>query len=64
MAGAVDRVIWRGMDHLVTASYDGTLRVWQVPATEPPSQDEVSRRLDAATTATIDVQNRATTIGG
>lgn len=63
-AGAVDRVIWRGMDHLVTASYDGTVRVWPVPATEPPSQGEVSQRLDAATTATIDAQNRATTIGG
>ncbi|MEO8846127.1 MAG: protein kinase [Kofleriaceae bacterium] len=63
-AGAVDSVIWRGMDQLVTASYDGTLRIWHVPATEPPSQDEVSQRLDAATTATIDAQNRATTISG
>jgi WD40 repeat protein len=63
-AGAVSRVMWRGADHLVTASYDGTLRVWPVPATEPPSQADVTRRLEAATTATIDAQNRATTIGG
>jgi hypothetical protein len=52
------------MAHLVTASFDGTLRVWQVPKTEPPTQDEVYRRLESATTAQIDAQNRATTVGG
>ena len=62
-AGAVSSVAWRGKDHLVTASYDGTLRVWQVPKTDPPTQDEVYRRLENATTAQIDAQNRATTVG-
>jgi WD40 repeat protein len=63
-AAAVTSVVWRGMDHLVTASYDGTLRVWQVPKTDPPTQDEVYRRLESATTAQIDAENRATTVGG
>ncbi|MEO6776730.1 MAG: protein kinase [Kofleriaceae bacterium] len=63
-AGAVTSVVWRGMDHLVTTSLDGTLRVWQVPKTDPPTLNEVYRRLEAATTAQIDAQNRATTVGG
>jgi WD40 repeat protein len=60
---AVSAVVWRGKDQIVTASYDGTLRVWQVPKTDPPTQDEVYRRLENATTAQIDAQNRATTVG-
>ena len=63
-SGAVQRVAWRGAGQLVTASVDGTVRVWPVPATTLPSQAEVTRRLDAATTARIDAQNRATTAGG
>jgi WD40 repeat protein len=62
-AAAVNRVAWRGNGQLVTASIDGTLRIWPVPGTEPPSQDEVTRRLEVATTATIDERNRATTHG-
>ncbi|HEY6038699.1 MAG TPA: WD40 repeat domain-containing protein, partial [Kofleriaceae bacterium] len=63
-AAAVTAVVWRGMDHLATASFDGTLRLWQVPKTEPPTQKEVYDRLENATTAQIDAQNRATTVGG
>ena len=63
-AAAVNRVAWRGPGQLVTASVDGTLRIWPVPGMELPSQAEVTRRLDVATTARIDTQNRATTAGG
>jgi len=63
-SAAVNRVLWRGARQLVTASNDGTLRVWPVPGTELPSPAEVRRRLDAATTARIDAQNRATTTSG
>ena len=63
-AAAVNRVAWRGTGQVVTASIDGTLRVWPVPGTEPPTQEEVTRRLEATTTARIDAQNRATTSGG
>jgi cytochrome c len=61
--GAVNRVAWRGAGQLVSASMDGTLRVWPVPGTDPPSQTEVTRRLEVATTATIDAHNRANTPG-
>jgi WD40 repeat protein len=60
---AVDRVVWRSRDELVSASYDGTLRVWPAPPVDAPSQDEITRRLDAATTAAIDAHNRATSLG-
>jgi WD40 repeat protein len=60
---AVDRVTWRSRSELVSASYDGTIRIWPVPVVGAPSQDEITARLDAATTAAIDAQNRATTIG-
>jgi WD40 repeat protein len=58
---AVDRVAWRSSHELVTASYDGTIRVWPVPAIDAPSQDEITRRLDAATSAEIDDHNHVTT---
>ena len=61
---AVNRVLWRDASHLVTASADGTLRLWPVPSTDVPTQAEVTERLDRATTATIDAQNRATSVGG
>jgi len=32
-----------------------------VPVVDSPSQDEIAKRLDAATTAEIDESNRATT---
>ncbi len=57
---AVDRVVWRSPREVLTGSYDGTLRLWPVPAVTAPTQDEISRRLDAATSAVIDTQNRAT----
>lgn len=58
----VNDVEWHGNNELVTASWDGTLRVWPVPATDSPSQEQITARLDAATTATIDANNRATTL--
>jgi len=61
---AVDRVAWRSSSQLVTGSYDGTVRIWPAPVVDAPSQDEITRRLDAATTAEIDGQNRATSVGG
>jgi WD40 repeat protein len=60
-AGPVTRVAWRGAGQLVSASADGTLRLWHVPDTALPTQDEMSSRLEAATTASIDHANRATT---
>ncbi len=63
-SAAVDRLAWHGAGQLVTASLDGTVRVWPVPGTALPTQAEVTQRLEAATTARIDTQNRATTAGG
>jgi WD40 repeat protein len=63
-SAGVARVAWHGAQELVSAASDGTLRVWAVPDTEPPSPAEVAKRLDAATTARIDTENRATTSGG
>jgi WD40 repeat protein len=63
-SGPVGQVAWHGAGELVTASYDGTVRVWPVPATELPSRDDIAARLDAATTARIDANDRATTTGG
>ncbi|MDB4957861.1 MAG: WD-repeat protein [Myxococcales bacterium] len=60
-SAAVNHVAWRGPDQLVTGSQDGTLRVWTVPATALPSRAEMMSRLDAATSADIDADNRATT---
>lgn len=59
---AVNDVEFHGGKELVTASWDGTVRVWPVPPTEAPTQDEITKRLDEATTATIDANNRATTL--
>ena len=50
---AVLRVAWRGPDHLVTGSPDGTIRLWEVPSLEP-SAAAVVEQLNAATTARID----------
>jgi WD40 repeat protein len=60
--GPVQRVAWRGLRELVSASLDGTLRLWTVPSTDLPTQGEVTARLETATTARIDDQNRPTTL--
>jgi len=60
---AVDRVAWRSRKEVVTASYDGTIRMWPVPDTAPPTQAQIAERLAAATTAVIDANNRATSSG-
>jgi WD40 repeat protein len=57
--GPVLRVAWRGPDHLVTASPDGTVRMWDVPGLELPSAADIGRRLDAATSARIDLDRPA-----
>ncbi len=59
---AIARVFWRGPNELVTASWDGTIRIWPVPTTDAPTQAEITSRLEAATTATIDANNRATSM--
>jgi WD40 repeat protein len=59
---AVGNVEWRGDNELVSASWDGTIRVWPVPTLGASSQAEITKRLEAATTATIDLDNRATTL--
>ena len=61
--GPVDRVLWRDRAHLVTGSRDGTLRVWQVPSLDLPSTSDLTRQLEAATTARIEL-DRPTTLDG
>jgi len=61
-SGPVTRVAWRTQHELVSGSQDGTLRQWQVPSLDLPSQAQVTARLDAATSAKIDDQNHATTL--
>jgi WD40 repeat protein len=56
---SVTRVSWRGPDHLVTGSPDGTIRMWTVPSLELPSASDVIDRLNAATTARIDLDRPA-----
>ena len=60
--GPVQRVAWRGLHELVSASLDGTLRLWTAPSTDLPTQREVTARLESATTARIDDRNRPTTL--
>ncbi len=62
-AGAVDRVTWRDDEHLVTGSRDGTLRLWDVPAMELPTTEELASRLSTASSARIDL-DRPTTLDG
>jgi WD40 repeat protein len=60
--GPVERVVWRNPEELVSASDDGTVRVWQAPPTELPTAAEIARMLDAATSAAIDQRDRPTTL--
>jgi WD40 repeat protein len=52
--GAVLRVAWRSASQLVTASTDGTIRLWQKPSLDSPTSSEIEDRLNAATSARID----------
>jgi WD40 repeat protein len=52
---SVTQVSWRGGSRLVTGSPDGTVRVWDVPSLELPSASEIADRLNAATSAQIDL---------
>ncbi|HUS30188.1 MAG TPA: protein kinase [Kofleriaceae bacterium] len=61
-ARAVGNVEWHGQNELVSSSWDGTIRVWPVPTLDAPTQEEITKRLDDATTAAIDANNRATTL--
>ena len=55
------RVMWRDARQLVTGSSDGTIRLWDVPSLELPTEGELAQRLDAATTARIALDRPATT---
>ncbi|MBV8756314.1 MAG: hypothetical protein JO257_03500, partial [Deltaproteobacteria bacterium] len=59
-AGAVSHVAWRSQNELVSGSQDGTLRLWQVPSLDLPTEIQVTARLKAATTAMIDVDKPTT----
>ena len=61
--GPVDRVVWRDGGHLVTASRDGTLRVWDVPSLDLPSTRDLEDKLEAATSTRIEL-DRPTTMDG
>ncbi len=56
---SVMRVAWLGEARVVTASSDGTLRMWQVPSLAQPSGAELVDRLDNATSAKIDLDRPA-----
>ncbi|MCW5803242.1 MAG: protein kinase [Deltaproteobacteria bacterium] len=57
---AVNRVFWRDAERLVTASSDGTLRVWDVPSMDVPSIASLAKRLTEATSARIDIDRPTT----
>ena len=56
---SVDHVAWRSPDQLVTGSTDGTIRLWDVPSLALPSAADIMNRLNAATTARIDLDRPA-----
>ena len=60
--GAIPGDMLAGYVVLGELSLDGTLRLWTVPSTDLPTQGEVTARLETATTARIDDQNRPTTL--
>ena len=56
---SVTQIAWRGLGQLVTGSTDGTVRLWDVPSLELPSASEIAARLNAATTAQIELDRPA-----
>jgi WD40 repeat protein len=56
---SVNRVAWRGASQIVTGSPDGTIRLWEVPSLKLPSAADIVDRLNAATTAWIDLDRPA-----
>jgi WD40 repeat protein len=59
--GPVWAVAWLGPDRVVSAGDDGTVRLWQVPATPVPTPQQLIARLRAATTAEIARDDRPAT---
>ena len=57
---AIPYVEWRGKQNLVSGSRDGTIRVWDVPSMQLPSSAELAQRIDAATSARIDIDRPTT----
>jgi WD40 repeat protein len=57
---SVNRIAWGEDGHIVTASADGTLRIWDVPSIALPTSGELAARLAAATSAQIDVDRPTT----
>src|SRR5262249_40739786 len=56
----VSRVAWRDGRHLVTGSWDATIRMWDAPSLELPTPLDLARLLDTATTARIAADRPAT----
>jgi len=59
-AKPVDHVAWQDAAHVVSGSRDGTVRIWDVPPMTLPTAAELVQRINAATTARIDVDRPAT----
>ncbi len=57
---SVNRVAWRDKSQLVSASRDGTLRVWDVPVIDLPTASDLGKQLDRATTSLIDIDRPTT----
>jgi len=56
---SVTGVAWHGPSRIVTGSPDGTIRLWDVPSLKLPSATDIVNRLNAATTARIDLDRPA-----
>jgi WD40 repeat protein len=56
----IDHLDWKGASQLVTGSRDGTIRVWDVPPLALPTAADLAARIDAATSARIDVDRPTT----
>jgi WD40 repeat protein len=61
-SGAVNHVSWLDAGHITTGSRDGTIRIWDVPAMNLPSANELANRIEAATSVRIDVDRPTTGI--